>query len=303
LMSCAGLWSCISWRMNDALATYAVFGSAFALYAYLQGDSIRGRLTFGAAGHPNLLAIVCFGALVCALGVRPRVVQIALIGINGLVIINTQGRSCLVASVISVVIYFLFSIRYMTRTALLFAILLTISCTAIAVTYGHEIADEVSAVLLLNDRARGVDSGFTGRVAAWEEAYGFFRNSPIVGMGFRTHDKYMTTLSTAHNGYLSMLAETGIVGFTSIILLMSVCLWRVLKQALAGDRTAILGFSFVSGYLFVSIFERILVNFGSPTSVLMWIFLFMPKWPRPGSSALEQRSSPASYQSKATEAT
>src|SRR5947207_1294981 len=64
LICCAGLWSCISWRMERALTVYAVLGSMFAIYAFLKGDSMQGRLTFG---HPNYLGLISFGVLVCCL--------------------------------------------------------------------------------------------------------------------------------------------------------------------------------------------------------------------------------------------
>jgi hypothetical protein len=91
---CAGVWSCLKWRMQQALVAYAILSSGFCLYTYFRGESVWGRLTFGAMGHPNYLALVAFGALVCSLAVPFWTLRILLIAINGVVILETQARSC-----------------------------------------------------------------------------------------------------------------------------------------------------------------------------------------------------------------
>ena len=149
--------------------------------------------------------------------------------------------------------------------------------------YWREIIDAASALLFLDDKYRGVGSGFTGRTDAWQEAYQFFVDNPWFGVGFRVHGQYMSgVIKSAHNGYLSMLADSGLVGLITALALIGACAKRLMGMARAGDHLAIIGLSFVVGYLFIAFFERLLINFGSATSTLMWIFLLMPKWPRAG---------------------
>lgn len=281
---CGGLWSCINRRIQSALVLYAILGSVFSIYTYLEGVSIQGRLSFGATGHPNFLGLICFGILVCSLATRNMFLRTTLVAINFAVIIQTQARSCLLASVISILVFILLTHTHKKiRSSAAIVVLGSLGITGIAfyLLYQQETVDFISNLLFLNDRYRGFGTGFTGRLDAWHEAYQMFLANPVFGIGFRTHEQYMTTLSSAHNGYLSTLAETGAFGIVTILSLICICSRRLYKVARAGDEVAIVGFAFVVGYLFVSMFERFLVNFGSPTSALMWIFLFMFRGPNP----------------------
>src|SRR5256885_850581 len=91
--------------MERALTLYAVLGSIFAIYIFAKGDFMQGRLTFG---HPNYLGLISFGVLVCCLGIPSMLgVRVALIAINLYVIAQAQARACLLASVISILVYIL----------------------------------------------------------------------------------------------------------------------------------------------------------------------------------------------------
>ena len=278
---CAGIWSCLNWQMGRALVAYAYLGSALSAYLYLYGDIVQGRLTFG---HPNYLGVICFGVLSCSLLAQNLVIRSAMVALNLWVIIETQSRSCLVASIITLLSYILLSNKRAMRSWL--GPIAAIGIITITVSFGlmfrDQITEGVSAALFLEDRHRGIGTGFAGRLEAWDEAYQMFLANPVFGIGFRTHERFMTTLSSAHNGYFSTLAETGAAGICPALILIGTCVWRLLTMSQSGDNTAIVGFSFVSGFLFVAMFERYLINFGSSTAVLMWIFLLMPRWPRPG---------------------
>src|SRR5258707_14699876 len=92
-------------RMQTALSRYAIRGSGFSSYAYWNGASMQGRLTFGDVGHPNLLGIVCFGTLACCLAIGNVIIRFTLIVLNIFVILQTGGRSCLIASAITVFVH------------------------------------------------------------------------------------------------------------------------------------------------------------------------------------------------------
>jgi len=281
---CAGIWSCINSRMEQALIGYAVLGSAFSAYVYLEGVRIQGRLIFE-AGHPNFLALVCFGSLACCMSIPNPLLRFGLAGINLMVIIETQARSSLVAAVIAIAAHTTLSYASAwkrTRLPILIPIGTVLLFSALGMIYWREVSKGFTALLFLDDPNRGLGTGFTGRTQAWQEAYEIFKANPFFGIGFRTHDRYMSSLPSAHNGYFSMLADTGAIGLLLALTLIGICFQRLLRMVRTGDRTAIVGFSLVSGYLFVAVFERYLINFGSSTSVLMWVFLLMPRWQRPG---------------------
>jgi len=263
--------------MEAALIAFAIIGSIFVVYVLFTGARIQGRLTFG-IGHPNFLGLVCFGVLCCSLAVPSALVRYALVTLNMIIIVEAEARSCLLASAISIAAHALLTgahkIRRSTSSAVIALMVVAVGLALGAVFY-DEISNSISAVLFLNDRYRGFGTGFTGRTDAWQEAFQLFLANPVFGVGFRTHEQYMTVRSSAHNGYLSVLAETGAFGLSCAVALIGVCLYRLFRMAKAGDSTATVGISFALGYLFVAMFERLLVNFGSAPSVLMWVFLFM----------------------------
>src|SRR5260370_35787995 len=92
--------------MGRALVAYAYIGSALSAYLYLYGDTVQGRLPFG---HPNYLAVICFGVLSCSLLAQNVWVRVAMVALNLCVIFETQSRSCLVASMITLLCYLLLS--------------------------------------------------------------------------------------------------------------------------------------------------------------------------------------------------
>jgi O-antigen ligase len=208
------------------------------------------------------------------------------VGINLIIILETQGRGSLLAAAITLLTYLTLTNFYAAKKTGLWVLVQfggIVCVLAFLAVYWQETADAVSALLFIEDKYRGVGSGFTGRTDAWQEAYQLFADNPILGIGFRVHGQYMSgVLKSAHNGYLSMLADAGLAGLITVLTLIGACSWRLLRMVREGDRTAIIGFSFILGYLFVAIFERLLINFGSATSTLMWVFLLMPHWVRRG---------------------
>jgi O-antigen ligase len=78
----------------------------------------------------------------------------------------------------------------------------------------------------------------TGRTHFWQTALQMFFNYPIFGVGLDSFGVAFTRFDTwngtfrieqAHNDYLQVLAETGIIGFTCI----AACLFFLLKKGLA----------------------------------------------------------------------
>ncbi len=277
LSICGGLWYCARGSVEFAISLYAILASAIVSLAYFTAFTPDTRLSLFGLDHPNHLALVSFGILAASLSLRNRFLAAALILLNLTVIVATQARGALLAATITITLYLvLVSLNRKNRRGFL-ALALSVPCfLAFALAYQSQIAEAVAALLFLHDSARGVGTGFTGRVVGWHEAYQLFVENPILGVGFRAHDQYMTYLTSAHNGYLSLLAETGILGAAAVGGLIVVCAFRLFKRALCGENSAMLGLSLLAGYLFIAIFERFLINVGNPTSLLVWMFLFMP---------------------------
>jgi O-antigen ligase len=245
---------------------------------YFIGSRIQGRLTMG-SGHPNYLGLICFGFLMSALALQSLWMAIGLISVNLFVIVETQSRSALAAALLGLAVFAAFKLNRLgkKRAGLALASIAFVGAVLLLV-YFDAVQEGVSSLFFLGDKNRGLGTGFTGRIGAWQETLDLFLENPFFGVGFRMHERYMTVLTSAHNGYLSLLAEVGIVGALPILMLVAILWWRLGRGAVAGDHIAMLGFSCVAGYLFVAAFERLFLNMGNPTSILSWIFLLI--WDR-----------------------
>src|SRR3984957_6047716 len=287
LISCAGLWRLIGSRITDCISLYAIVGTAFVTYTLFYGPRIQGRLRISLTSPPHYLGLIAFGLWMCSLMVQSRLLAACMIGINIAVIVATESRGSLVAACLGVLVFFTLKItRAHKGRAALTLTTISLVIALILIVYRDVIEVSVSSLLFLNDKYRGLGTGFTGRLDAWQEAFDLFLSNPWFGVGFRMHEQYMTTLSSAHNGYLSLLGEVGLSGSLSLLFLTSLAYWRLFRSALRGDAIAIFGVSFVTGYLFLATFERFFLNMGNPTSALTWLFLMMPdrvgrvvRWP------------------------
>jgi len=278
LVSCAGLWRLVGDRMIDCLSLYAVLGTAFVTFILITGPRIQGRLSISLTSHPNYLGLIAFGLLMCSLMVRARLLAGCMIATNFVVIVATESRGSLVAAFLGLLVFFTLKITRGHKGRAAFTLAgASLSIALLLIAYRDLIEGWAASLLFLNDKYRGLGTGFTGRLDAWQEAFDLFLSNPWFGVGFRMHEQYMTTLSSAHNGYLSLLAEVGLAGTIALTLLMILGCWRLFRKALTGDSVAILGLSFVVGYLFLATFERFFLNMGNPTSVLTWLFLLMPE--------------------------
>ncbi len=93
---------------------------------------------------------------------------------------------------------------------------------------------------LINDNIRGVqkeenvqsvlEQGGSGRFAYWKKAISIIRSSPVYGTGLNTYSRIVRrdpdrgVWSYAHNGYLQMAAETGLVGLACFLWMLFVLL-------------------------------------------------------------------------------
>jgi O-antigen ligase len=96
---------------------------------------------------------------------------------------------------------------------------------------------------------------------------------PISGVGFRTHEAALKINSSAHNGYLALLAEIGVIGFAAVLYVTISGLWNIWRRIQYPSQTfsysVLLGLA--SGYFVLAMFERYFINTGNPTSLLFLI--------------------------------
>ena len=278
LCCCAGLWEWIGVEVEKSLALFGLLGTALVAYLYATYDSsLERRLSLSASTHANHLGLVCLGILMASLAMKNRYLGLVSISVNLLGIVATQSRGALVAALIGLSVFG--SVRLTRKHKVRSTITLlgaAVLASGLLLIYHDEFVRWTTAILFLDHRYRGLGTGFTGRLDAWQEALSLFRDNLWFGVGFRLHERYMTILNSAHSGYFSLLAETGLLGAISVIGLTAGCSRRLWILSMKGDRVATIGLALLAGYLFFAAFERYFLNMGNPTSVLVWLFLLMP---------------------------
>jgi O-antigen ligase len=283
LVASAGTWELTRGRLEAGLRVYAVAGTLIMTYFCWNAEeysvSFGGRLSFSGHSHPNQLGLIAFSVLGASLAFANPYVRFALVGLNLFAIALAQARGALTASIVtlaaSIAVAAWTDPRRRTRRALLIAGATGVLLVSVLVGYDWYTAG-INQLFLLDSRERGWGSGFTGRLQAWDEALELFVSNPIFGVGFRLHERYMVSLSSAHNGYLSMLADTGLAGTAAAVLLLALLGRRVLRGAMSGGAMARVTVSFAAGYCVIAVFERFFLNSGNPTSVLFWVLLMQP---------------------------
>jgi O-antigen ligase len=104
--------------------------------------------------------------------------------------------------------------------------------------YGVERLSSVTQTPLLNpdiDVSRAVllaasdDNSFNWRIAQWTSLIGHWEHFPMLGYGLQTTNSFGPMFAWAHNDYVRVLVEEGVVGLALFLLFLGVQLLRLLQ--------------------------------------------------------------------------
>jgi O-antigen ligase len=148
----------------------------------------------------------------------------------------------------------------------------------LAAVFGSQVGDVVSRdVLLLDDDYRGLDTGFSGRTEVWQEAWAQWLSHPVFGLGFLRdlEEGGVEDMNRAHSLPLTLLSETGLVGFAGFL---GFSLWGLRNGMRLGRGGNVAAGSTiitaVSVYWIYGIFEGLAINVGNPLSALFFLVVF-----------------------------
>ena len=268
-----------SYQLERALKLYAVLMTGlivgFSLYDYTPGIRLGGGKSIL---NPNSLALIALAPFLAAMAFHLKLLRFALMGALGVVIMLTGSRASAVAAIVGMIVIFLVRLRTIGTKGLI-AILFCMLIGGTAVVYfGESILPAVDGFFALHDRYRGVDSGASGRFETWAVVWNIFLDNPILGVGFRAHEMIVKGNTSAHNGYLALLAEIGMFGFAAAMCLALSGLrsqWGLTKDRSRNYISSIL-FGLSCGYLALAMFERYFINVGNPTSLLFLLSVLAP---------------------------
>lgn len=247
-------------------ATYAMMTGAYLLYINLFGSYQWGRLSAGAS--PNTWGFVALNVAAGAFCVNSRLLAVGCWAIVLLTMYNAQSRGSMIAGIPFIFASVYYLLVYQRRVDVSWKVIgmvsVLISGSVALVAHPDFITDNV---MRLNDPSRGLQSGATGRDDAWWEGLRVWSESPLLGVGYRKHEQYMrfTTLN-AHNAHISMLADTGIIGFVLYAGFLATSYFAALR-GVADPRLRLFVASVIASYAFVGVFERRAINVGNSYSI------------------------------------
>lgn len=253
------------------LALYGLAGTAaLAVYLYFADFTPQGRL--GGTLNPNAIGMIALSVIAASFLSRKKWYAV-IVSVPALVVLYlTNSRASMAALIIIAALLSAFKLRMLRGFgSAAFVCFSTALLLSLLSYFAESIQELIASVFVLDDPYRGIRTGVSGRMVAWKDAWDIFLANPLIGVGYRMHEHYMRLHSSAHNGYLAMLAETGILGFSIVvyfILTALVTYWRSIRNPFS-----LWSLSVIVAYLFIAFFERYLFNVGNPLSVIITVLL------------------------------
>ncbi|CAN7791059.1 O-antigen ligase family protein [Paraburkholderia hospita] len=233
------------WDMNKMLRAFFVFAVVINVPPYAYYIAQNGLLSifkhpddsFGSyfiarnAAGGFLAMLFCLG-VACYLQRRSKAV-LALIALNGLMLFSTYSRGSLLGT-LAILPYLYFGRKRLILASLIAC--LVVASVAMAMYHTQPAIDYMGYTFTIQSQDAKVANLNIRYEWLWPRALTYFRQSPIVGMGFGSFDdqirhvaSYFDVLgvpsdiivehsdSHAHNSYLNFLAELGVVGLALLL--------------------------------------------------------------------------------------
>jgi O-antigen ligase len=247
----------------------------------------QGRLG-GSLGEPNELAAVLVAGIVLAAGlamvVRGPLTRLALIFAACTCLLSTfltLSRGGLIALAVAMVALVFVAGRW------------RVAAAAMAVLALSALVGFFAFVATPDQRARVTEVGTgSGRSDIWTVGWRMVRANPGIGVGvgqfqissvhyliapgaIQRSDLIIDTPKVAHNIYLQVLAELGIVGFVPFMLILGFGLTCCLRAARAFERRRDLGMELISRAVFVALVGILAADFfvSQQFSKQLWLLL------------------------------
>ncbi len=264
---------------ETALKSYAVLMAAlvsgFAAYDYMPGSRLGGGKGIL---NPASFALVTMSVLIAAMAIRRAIVRVPILVAMGTVIFLTGARASAVAALFGLAVTMVSRRRIAGARGNALLVFCVIVGAALTAFYGDVVIRGLMGFFAIDDRYRGLESGGSGRLETWNAAWNLFLSHPLLGVGFRVHETLLKINTSAHNGYLALLAEIGLIGFAAALYFTLTGMWRIWRRSQDPSQTysysVLLGLA--SGYFVLAVFERYFINAGNPTSLLFLLSILGP---------------------------
>jgi hypothetical protein len=251
--------------IRNLLVGYALMHAGAALIALADGNYIYGRF-MGRVG-PNFWGAVCAYGLLAITVARQRWLIVAVIAVDLLVLMLTQNRSALMAAIMGGAL--LVALAYQ-RSSLVGRLWWWMAAAAGGVVLLFALPFLLEHVFMVDDPRRGIASGGTGRAAAWAQAWQVFLQHPLLGVGYRHHEDYITAASSAHQAYLATAADMGVIGLLTYLIFLGVGIGAGLYKAIVHrSRGHAALTALLVGYAVQGFAEQRAINFANSISLMV----------------------------------
>ena len=223
-----GAWVSVYSTLSNYLAgNLAHAGSKWTRYSGF-GFNANGLAIVLAIGLPIAWYLVTSETRRTQLFSILRIVNAAYVPFAMFAILLTASRGGLLATL--PFLFYFFST--LTRIKLTQRILLSFGLMGV-LYFVQPLIPQASLDRLSTTSSEITDGDLNGRRTIWEEGLEVFATSPIGGVGTGTFQNHVANGKVAHNAYISVLVELGIVGFSLFILifLLSVYHTRYLPRS------------------------------------------------------------------------
>jgi O-antigen ligase len=262
--------SCPDRRLLRSIAgMYCLLATPFLIYVCLTGERLWGRLVANDL-EPNNWGLM--GFTVCLAALARKLGPIAVVGFlaGAVTILEASSREHLVALAVVLLVIAALRLGTMSRAQIVVGLAgLGVALALTAVLLDPFLLDTVDFVAYnvfqLDSPTRGVDSGFTGRTELWAATVDLWLKSPLLGVGFRQHEQFLPYMAPAHNSYLAMMADTGLLGLFVYLALLVGSL--IASFGIADQRTRRFVLTMIVGYIVIGFFDRRTINGGNPFSL------------------------------------
>ncbi len=264
---------------ETGLKSYAVLMTAlvlgFAAYDYVPGSRLGGGK---GSLNPASFALVTMSVLIAAMAIRRAIVRVPILVAMGTVIFLTGARASAVAALFGLAVTMVSRRRIAGARGYTLLACCVVVGAALTAYYGDVVIRGLTGFFAIDDRHRGLESGGSGRLETWNAAWNLFLSHPFLGVGFRAHETFLKMNTSAHNGYLALLAEIGLIGFAAALYFTLTGMWRIWRRSQDPTQTysysVLLGLA--CGYFVLAVFERYYINVGNPTSLLFLLSILCP---------------------------
>ena len=242
------------------LGTPRIFGSYFA------HPNVLGGITLFLLFFPVISAVLARGKLVTFF-------WWTVIGLGGLLIYATTSRSAWLAVAAATVTYLLW--RFLSRRAFgyhLYIVIIFVILSVVIIAYAR-LPDSPQAVQLNAIVLDYTDKNLlSGRDRFWADLIALIQQQPVFGYGAGAlPENYLDLGFSAHNSYLQISLQVGMVGLT-IFLLLLWQIWRLFRRQRSHPVVRVSGAFFVA-VLVHQTFEVSLLQNNLTLGALQWLVI------------------------------